>query len=140
MWPKVITRWTLWIFSPVEISGHAWVVYFYATDRIVTDLALESDVVTDVAHFNLVLVHCADVWLHFNDTSSGQSVFSPFLVEPFVVHQSVQKVLCLALLQFFGGQGVCSVQDVGGRSLAVLRAYDQIHSFPEQLQFSVSII
>lgn len=33
------------------------------------NIYLESDVVTDVAHFDLVLIHCADVWLHLYDTS-----------------------------------------------------------------------
>lgn len=40
---------------------------------------LESNVVTDVAHFDLVLIHSADVRLHLDDTSGGQGVFTPFL-------------------------------------------------------------
>lgn len=43
------------------------------------NIYLEDDVVTDVAHFNLVLIHCANVWLHLYNTSGGQSVFTPFL-------------------------------------------------------------
>lgn len=50
-----------------------------------------------------------------------------YLIQPFVMHESVQDVLRLALLQFFGGQGVGAVQDVSGRGFAILRAHDQLN-------------
>lgn len=40
---------------------------------------LKSAAVTDMTHFDLVLVHCADVGLHLYDTSGRQSVFTLFL-------------------------------------------------------------
>lgn len=50
-----------------------------------------------------------------------------YLIQPFVMHESVQEMLCLALLQLFGGQGVSAVQDVSGGGLAILRAHDEVH-------------
>lgn len=40
---------------------------------------LEDNVVTDAAHFDLVLIHSANVLLHLDDTSGGQAVFTLFL-------------------------------------------------------------
>lgn len=42
MWPKVITSWTPRLGSSFEVSGHTWVVYFYATCRFLTNLALKK--------------------------------------------------------------------------------------------------
>lgn len=41
MGPEVVTSRTSWLWSSFKISGHARVVYFYATYRIFTDLALK---------------------------------------------------------------------------------------------------
>lgn len=42
-------------------------------------LYLKGDVVADVTHFDLVLIHFANILLHLNDTSGGQGVFTSFL-------------------------------------------------------------
>lgn len=42
MWPKVITSWTPRLCSSFKVSGHTWDVYFYATCRIITNLALKK--------------------------------------------------------------------------------------------------
>lgn len=43
------------------------------------NIYLESDVTTDVAHFDMVLIHCANIRLHLYDTPGGQGIFAPFL-------------------------------------------------------------
>lgn len=49
--------------------------------ELIISIYLESNVVTNVADFDLVLIHCADERLHLNDTSGGQGVFTSFLYE-----------------------------------------------------------
>lgn len=50
------------------------------------------------------------------------------------MHESVQEVFRLALLQLLGGQGVADVQNVSGGGLSILRAHNQVHLKSEQLQ------
>lgn len=42
MWPKVITSGTPGLCSSFKVFGHTQVVYFYATPRIITNLALRK--------------------------------------------------------------------------------------------------
>lgn len=49
------------------------------------------------------------------------------LIQPFVVHESVQEVLRLTLLQFLARHRVDTVQNVGGGRRAALRGHDQVH-------------
>lgn len=140
VWPEVLAGRAPRLRSSFKVSCHTRVVYFNATCGIVTNLRLEHNVATDVTLFHLVLVHCSDVSVHLDNTSGGQHVFTPFHVQPPVLHQSVQEVLRLTLLQFFGGQAVGPVEDVRGRGAAALRVNDQVHCSSEQLQLIVSIV
>lgn len=54
------------------------------------------------------------------------------------MHESVQEVLCLALLQLFGGQGVSAVQNVCGGRFAILRAHDQVDLIQNSTHFLMS--
>lgn len=50
-----------------------------------------------------------------------------YLIQPFVVHKSVQQLLSFTLFHFFCGQRVGTVKNVSRRDLPTFRANDQLN-------------
>lgn len=76
-----------------------------------------------------VCLHSAEIGAESTSPKSlnpgGDAEF--YLTEPLVMHESVQQMLCLTLLQPFGRHGISTIQNVRGGGHASFRAHDQVH-------------